>query len=104
LVGDAEKEEEAALLASARDRLRADVLKVGHHGSRTSSTPDFLAAVAPLEAIVSAGSRNRFGHPARTTLTALESARARVWRTDRDGSIVVTTDGRSLETHALATH
>ena len=103
LVGDAEKEEEATLLASAPDRLRADVLKVGHHGSRTSTTPSFLAAVAPHEAIVSAGSRNRFGHPAPTTLAALESAGARVWRTDRDGSIVVTTDGRSLEVHALAT-
>jgi competence protein ComEC len=104
LVGDAEKEEEAALLASVPDRLRADVLKVGHHGSRTSSTPDFLAAVAAREAIVSSGSRNRFGHPAPTTLAALELAGARVWRTDRDGAVVVTTDGHSLEVHALAAH
>jgi competence protein ComEC len=104
LAGDAEKEEEGELLASARALLRADVLKVGHHGSRTSSTPDFLAAVAPREAVVSVGRRNRFGHPAQSTLTALESAGARLWRTDRDGSIVVTTDGQSLDIHALAEH
>jgi competence protein ComEC len=102
LVGDAEREEEAMLLASTPAQLRADVLKVGHHGSRTSSTPAFLAAVAPHDAIVSVGSRNRFGHPAQATLAALESSGARVWRTDRDGAVVVTTDGRSLDVHALS--
>jgi competence protein ComEC len=101
LVGDAEHEEEALLLATERERLRADVLKVGHHGSRTSSTPAFLAAVAPREAIVSAGCRNRFGHPHAVTLSALSSAGARVWRTDRDGAIVVTTNGETLEVAAL---
>jgi competence protein ComEC len=101
-VGDAEADEETALLATAHDRLRSDVLKVGHHGSRTSSTPGFLAAVAPREAVISVGCRNRFGHPDPATLAALTAAGARVWRTDRDGSIVVSTDGQSLEVHALA--
>jgi competence protein ComEC len=101
-VGDAEQEEEAMLLKTSRDRLRADVLKVGHHGSRTSSTPAFLAAVSPSEAIVSVGCRNRFGHPAASTLAALAARGLRVWRTDRDGAIAVTTDGKSLEVHALA--
>jgi competence protein ComEC len=99
-VGDAEHQAESTLLATAKDRLRADVLKVGHHGSRTSSTPAFIAAVAPREAIVSVGCRNRFGHPAPVTLSTLDAARVRLWRTDRDGEVVVTTDGRSLDVRA----
>ena len=78
------------------------MLKVGHHGSRTSSTPAFLAAVAPREAVISAGRRNRFGHPHPRTLGALAASGARVWRTDRDGAVTVTTDGQSLEVSALA--
>jgi competence protein ComEC len=101
-VGDAEREEENKLLQTAGNRLRADVLKVGHHGSATSSSPAFIAAVAPREAIISAGSRNRFGHPHPATLATLAAAGARVWRTDRDGAVVVTTDGQSLETRSLA--
>jgi competence protein ComEC len=103
LVGDAEREEEATLLASAHDQLRADVLKVGHHGSRTSSSPEFLGAIAAKEAVVSVGHRNRFGHPHASTLANLAAAGARVWRTDRDGAITVTTDGESLEIHGEAT-
>jgi len=102
-VGDSEREEEALLLATAVGRLRADVLKVGHHGSRTSSSPALLAAVAPRDAIVSAGRRNRFGHPHPLALAALTAAGARVWRTDRDGAVVATTDGSSLDVRAIAT-
>jgi competence protein ComEC len=102
LVGDAEREEEDGLLARSRASLRADVLKVGHHGSATSSSPGFLAAVGPQEAVVSVGRRNRFGHPHPLTLGALASCGARVWRTDRDGAVTVTTDGRTLEVEALA--
>jgi competence protein ComEC len=101
-VGDAERDEEQALLGTARDRLRADVLKVGHHGSRTSSSPAFVEAVAPHDAIVSAGCRNRFGHPHASTLATLRAAGARLWRTDREGAVVVTTDGESLETTSMA--
>ncbi|HWL88317.1 MAG TPA: hypothetical protein VNO21_21080, partial [Polyangiaceae bacterium] len=79
-----------------RGALRADVLKVGHHGSRTSSTPAFIAAVQPEEAVVSVGARNRFGHPSAVTLGTLRNAHARVWRTDSDGAIAVETDGRAL--------
>ncbi|MDB4993302.1 MAG: internalization-related competence protein ComEC/Rec2, partial [Myxococcaceae bacterium] len=95
-VGDAEHEEEADLVRLPRDRLRADVLKVGHHGSRTSSSAAFIAAVAPVEAVVSSGVRNRFGHPAPTTLGTLASAGTRVWRTDRVGAVVAETDGDTL--------
>ncbi|MBX3189159.1 MAG: DNA internalization-related competence protein ComEC/Rec2 [Labilithrix sp.] len=101
-VGDAERAEEAELLEKRRAALRADVLKVGHHGSRTSSTPPFLAAVSPSIAVISSGVRNRFGHPAPATLRNLGAARARILRTDREGSITITTDGRSLEVTTTA--
>jgi competence protein ComEC len=101
LAGDAEHEEESDVLARCARCLRADVLKVGHHGSATSSQPAFLAAVAPREAVVSAGRRNRFGHPHPATLAALAAAGARVWRTDRDGAVTATTDGVSLDVHAI---
>ncbi len=95
-VGDAERDEEADLLRRAPAALRADVLKVGHHGSRTSSSPAFLRAVAPREAVISVGTRNRFGHPTATALHALSESGARVWRTDRDGAVTITTDGHAL--------
>jgi len=100
MTGDAEHEEEQELLARGLD-LRADVLKVGHHGSRTSSTPAFLEAVSPSVAVISCGVRNRFGHPHASTLDSLAQAGARVLRTDQDGSVVVTTDGRSLDVRTM---
>jgi competence protein ComEC len=100
-VGDAERFEEDELLANAKGRLRADVLKVGHHGSRTSSSPAFLAAVAPSTAVISVGCRNRFGHPHGETLRSLAAAGIRAFRTDRDGAVVVTSDGESLDAYAL---
>ena len=94
--GDAEHEEETDLVAGSGPRLHADVLKIAHHGSRTSSTAAFLAAVHPSEAIVSVGSRNRFGHPHPTTLSTLAAAGVRVWRTDRDGEVIAETNGETL--------
>jgi competence protein ComEC len=102
LVGDAQQEEEAILLRSAPDKLRADVLKVGHHGSRTSSSPAFLARVRPTEAVISVGERNRFGHPGAQTLASLAAFGVKTWRTDRDGEIIVTTDGVSLTVSSQA--
>src|SRR5262249_28006927 len=107
-VGDAEHDEELDLLVreptkpSAPGALHADVLKVGHHGSRTSSTPDFVAAVAPAVAVISCAVRNRFGHPHPSTLATLARSGARVLRTDRDGSVVVTTDGKALDVRSTA--
>jgi competence protein ComEC len=101
-VGDAEHAEEADLVRRLGPSLHADVLKVGHHGSRTSTTPAFLAAVDPAVAVVSCGVRNRFGHPAPATLATLAGSRARVLRTDREGSITISTDGHSLEVTTAA--
>jgi len=95
-VGDAEREEEAELVRRWGNALRADVLKVGHHGSKTSSTPAFVAAVAPKIAVVSCGIRNRYGHPNPGTIDTLRAIGARVHRTDRRGAVVVATDGTSL--------
>jgi competence protein ComEC len=95
-VGDAEQEEEGMLLPRGA-ALHADVLKVGHHGSRTSSSGAFLDAVSPLSAVISVGSRNRFGHPSPITLAALAERGIAAWRTDRDGSVTATTDGVSLD-------
>jgi competence protein ComEC len=96
-LGDAEHEEERDLVALGSAHLRADVLKVGHHGSGTSTTAALLAAVAPRDAVISAGVRNRFGHPHPATLATLSAAGVRVWRTDRDGAIIAWTDGTRLE-------
>lgn len=81
LTGDAGEAAESELLRSGRP-LSADLLKVGHHGSRGSTTPAFLAAVSPRIALVSCGRENRFGHPAPETLASLAAAQVRVFRTD----------------------
>ncbi|MFT3773910.1 MAG: DNA internalization-related competence protein ComEC/Rec2 [Minicystis sp.] len=96
LVGDAEHEEERELIARYGDGLRADLLKVGHHGSRTSSSPAFLAAVRPARAAISAGVRNRFGHPHPRTLETLAGRGIEALRTDRGGAIVWETDGQEI--------
>jgi competence protein ComEC len=92
-VGDAERWAEQRLLAAHAEELRADFLKVGHHGSRTSSSSAFLAHVRPLFASISSGIRNRFGHPHPETLAHLEHAGARVLRLDREGAVEWQSDG-----------
>jgi competence protein ComEC len=80
--------------------LRADVLKVAHHGSATSTTAPFLAAVRPRLALVSVGAHNSYGHPDADVLSALSASGAAIMRTDLDGTVIVRTDGRSLEVEA----
>jgi competence protein ComEC len=83
--GDAGAQTEARILASGID-LYADVLKVGHHGSAYSSTPQFIAAVRPRFALISVGRHNLFGHPTPSTLATLQQLGATVYRTDRCGA------------------
>ena len=85
LEGDAEAPSEAAMLAHNR-LAPVTLLKVGHHGSRTSSNPAFLAAVSPLEAVISVGRHNTFGHPRAEVLGRLEAAHIKTFRTDRTGA------------------
>ncbi len=90
LMGDAGMVAESAMAAELGP---VDLLKVGHHGSRTASGAAFLAAVRPEAAIVSVGRHNRYGHPAPETLARLVAAGAAVWRTDVDGTVTVVTNG-----------
>ena len=92
LTGDIEAPQEAALLARGAD-LRADVLVVPHHGSRTSSTPAFIDAVQPSLAAVQAGYRSRFGHPAPDVVERYAARGIAVQRSDRCGALVLPADG-----------
>lgn len=94
--GDLERDSERLLLAAGRVP-PADVLKVAHHGSRTSSSPAFLAAVRPSLAVISSGSGNRYGHPSPRVVARLRDAGAKVHRTDVHGGVIVSTDGERLE-------
>jgi len=96
LTGDAQSEAEARLLSHGGADLRADILKVGHHGSAYSSTPAFLAAVQPKIAIISCGLHNVFGHPSPRTLAALHAAGATIYRTDLDGGITLDATGAEI--------
>jgi len=96
--GDAEGSVERELLAGG-GVLSAAVLSAGHHGSKTSSTENFLAAVRPEMAVISSGRENSYGHPDQLALDRLAAAGARVLRTDVCGTIVVGSDGESLYIH-----
>jgi competence protein ComEC len=98
LPGDAEKQSEQAILAeNGEGTLRSDVLKVGHHGGKNSTTQEFLNAVEPRIGIISVGEANPYGHPSAELLERLNAAGARILRTDRNGAVHVLTDGRQLE-------
>ena len=98
LPGDAKKEVEREILSeNGPEAMRADVLKIGHHGSKNSTTPEFLAAVQPSVGIISAGEDNPYGHPSPELLERLENAGIRILRTDQNGAVQVMTDGRQLE-------
>lgn len=91
--GDMEDGEEKALLSSGYD-LRSQILKVGHHGSNSSSTYAFLQRVHPRAAVISIGEENRFGLPHDSVIDKLDSFGCKVYRTDLDGRVVVTSDGK----------
>ena len=94
--GDAEKEVEHELLKSGAD-LKAQVLKVGHHGSSTSSDKKFISAVSPQYAVISCGEDNDYGHPHKETLKVLESSGTEILRTDILGDIKVFSDGENIK-------
>ncbi len=103
LAGDIEKHTEEKL-AKDNAAVRADFLKVPHHGSKTSSTEAFLAAVTPRVAAVSVGEANPFGHPSENVIERIEQHGVRMLRTDRDGAITVQTDGTSLSVRTYIEH
>ncbi len=93
--GDAEREAEQVILNSGVD-LSATVLKVGHHGSDTSTTYPFLREVMPTYAVISVGEGNSYGHPTESTLSRLRDADVKVYRTDLQGDVFCTSDGTSV--------
>lgn len=95
LGGDIQKEAEQKLVQGSQD-LRATVLKVSHHGSKTSSSPEFLSRVLPLVAVISCGKGNPFGHPHHKTVSAFQQMGVSLWRTDLEGAVTVETDGNIL--------
>ena len=92
--GDAEKEPENQMLKKYRSDLDCDVLKVGHHGSPTSTSDNFLKAVSPSIAVIEVGTGNDYGHPKGSTLKKLSNCK--IYRTDLNGMIVITVDNRNL--------
>ena len=96
--GDAQKEVEEQLLKNYKGaELQANVLKVGHHGSKTSSSPAFVAAVKPADATISCGVNNQYKFTHKPTLDTLKKYHVNVYRTDKDGIISIISDGSSYE-------
>ena len=96
LTGDAEQDVEKILAVLSEDALDADVLKVGHHGSKTSTSADLLAAVTPDVAVISLGKRNTYGHPHPEVIARLEEWQVPILRTDIQGDIRLRSDGENI--------
>lgn len=93
--GDAETETEEEIISKIPD---VDVLKVGHHGSRTSTTDEFLTKVNPEYAVITVGENNKYGHPHRATMEKLKNKNIEVHRTDECGDIIFTSTGNGVQT------
>ncbi|WP_226545272.1 S-layer homology domain-containing protein [Bacillus thuringiensis] len=94
--GDAESKSEKDMVAAHGSNPKSDVLKPGHHGSKTSSSQPFLDAVKPSIAVISAGAGNRYGHPTQETLAKLNAMSVKVYRTDLNGTVVINSDGSNI--------
>ena len=90
--GDIEKLAEQQILKAEKAEIRADILKVAHHGSKTSSIPEFIKAVRPKIALIGVGKNNTFGHPNQQTIKNLENIKCRIYRTDLQGEIIIKID------------
>ncbi|MBN2572802.1 MAG: DNA internalization-related competence protein ComEC/Rec2 [Ignavibacteriales bacterium] len=95
--GDIGHKTERILTKLYKNFLESDVLKLGHHGSKGSSCPEFIRAVAPQNAIISAGVDNKFGHPAPEVIQLLEYNKIHINRTDLEGAILYISDGKNIE-------
>ena len=94
LTGDATKETEKIILENVTHSLKSDFLKIGHHGSSSSSSWEFLDAVSPTTALISVGEKNRYGHPTEEVLEELTKRGIKILRTDTNGTILIKSDGK----------
>ncbi|SHK66234.1 competence protein ComEC [Selenomonas ruminantium] len=92
--GDAEKVEEEPIVKAYGNELKSAVLKAGHHGSKTSSSAEFLRAVNPEAVMISCGAGNDYGHPHAQTMKKYHSMKLKIYETDKNGTITLTTDGK----------
>ena len=99
LIGDSQTDAEASMI-TAQLPLNADILKVGHHGSRTSSSLAFLNQVKPAVAVYMAGVNNSYGHPHPETIASLKTVGAQIYGTDINGTVSITTDGNTYQVTA----
>ncbi|WP_432664570.1 DNA internalization-related competence protein ComEC/Rec2 [Wukongibacter baidiensis] len=102
LTGDIEKEAEMDIVRGGFKR-DVDVLKVGHHGSKTSSTPEFLDSFTPEIAVIQVG-KNVFGHPHGDTLNKLKEREIKIYRNDKNGAVIIETDGKNIEVKTMLSH
>ena len=98
--GDAEISTENTVL-SQNENLKCDILKIGHHGSSTSTSPDFITAVNPSVAIISVGKNNPYGHPTPEIISLLNSLNIKTIRTDINGSIIAISDGSNIKIYNI---
>lgn len=98
--GDAEISTENTVL-SQNENLKCDILKIGHHGSSTSTSPDFITAVNPSIAIISVGKNNPYGHPTPEIISLLNSLNIKTIRTDINGSIIAISDGSNIKIYNI---
>ena len=93
--GDAEADEEKGIVANYSSELKSNILKAGHHGSKTSSSAAFLRAVKPEAALISCGIGNDYGHPHKETMKKFQAMKLKIFETDKNGTITVTSDGQT---------
>lgn len=102
-MGDATSKVERILINEGKD-LKSDVLKVGHHGSQYSSTAAFLKQVSPRYAVIQVGQDNDYGHPKQVTMDKLEKLKTLTYRTDKHGTIILTSDGDNISFETIKTN
>lgn len=96
-IGDAEVAAERYYMDNYKSFLDSDVLKIGHHGSLTSSSGEFIEAVSPKISLISAGIKNKFGHPSEIVLQRLKEIKSKIYRTDELGAVLIQSDGKEIK-------
>lgn len=96
MTGDSETKIEERIVKEKRSELQCEILKLGHHGSNTSTSDDFLDAVSPDYGLISCGVGNKYNHPCKETMEKLEKNKVKIYRTDEEGSVVATISNNSV--------